>query len=537
MSGRKKFWVLVPLLLVAMILGMVWHMTHYIMIDFRFYPKDAQSLDLRGEEISIAHYEKLSRRLPGCEVRWDVPFQGSVCPDDTRELSIASLAEEDLKALDHLRSLETVRAEQCRDYDQLLALQERRPELEICFSLELGGTRYSQDAAEVRLDSITKEQIRQLQLLRQLGTVAVYGGENTQNMAELQEYCRDNGISFCVELDGIRIADTETAVTVRNITDGELNLLHLLPELQTLHLIEPAAKPEALAAAREACPEVEIFWEKEVAGLTFTSGDTEIDLSALAKPDTTSKNNNTYTTAAKEEETPVPTVDLAEVESAMEYFPDAQTLFLGECGIDNETLAAFRERHREDYKVVWTVRFNGKLPTRTDTTDFYPARDGLFYFSNKEAYNLRYCEDIVCMDLGHMTLDDVSFLAYMPDLEYLILAHTQVRYIDGIENCKKLKYLELDWSCIQDLSPLVGCTALEDLNIGLTWPDITPVLEMTWLKNLYMIGGDGGDAWKASQALPNTRVIATGTVTVSSGWRNLPNYYAMRDYLGVPYMN
>ena len=32
-------------------------------------------------------------------------------------------------------------------------------------------------------------------------------------------------------------------------------------------------------------------------------------------------------------------------------------------------------------------------------------------------------------------------------------------------------------------------------------------------------------------------VEATGTATVGGGWRRLPNYYAMRDCLHVPYMN
>ena len=51
-----------------------------------------------------------------------------------------------------------------------------------------------------------------------------------------------------------------------------------------------------------------------------------------------------------------------------------------------------------------------------------------------------------------------------------------------------------------------------------------------------MIFGNSGDAWKASQALPNTHVVASGDATVGGGWRRLPNYYAMRDYLGREYM-
>ena len=67
--------------------------------------------------------------------------------------------------------------------------------------------------------------------------------------------------------------------------------------------------------------------------------------------------------------------------------------------------------------------------------------------------------------------------------------------------------------------------------------DITPITQMTWLKNLYMIFGDAGDAWKCTQALPDTHVVASGDATVGGGWRRLPNYYDMRDCLGMYYMN
>ena len=117
-----------------------------------------------------------------------------------------------------------------------------------------------------------------------------------------------------------------------------------------------------------------------------------------------------------------------------------------------------------------------------------------------------------------MTLTDISFVEYMPKLKYLILAWTEVQYIEPIRTCKNLVFLELDNSCIRDYSPLVDCTALEDLNIGKTFCDITPILEMTWLKNLYMIFGSGASAYKASQALPDTRVIATGNATGGRRW-------------------
>ena len=207
------------------------------------------------------------------------------------------------------------------------------------------------------------------------------------------------------------------------------------------------------------------------------------------------------------------------------------------CEIENEDMAAYRDRVRDQYKVVWTVRLGPSIALRTDKDNFMPNHFGVGQLFNDYAYNLRYCEDMVCLDVGHMTLTDISFVTYMPKLKYLILAWTEVQYIEPIRSCKNLIWLELDNSCIRDYSPLVDCTALQDLNIGKTYCDITPILEMKWLKNLYMIFCSGGSAWQASQALPDTHVVASGDATVGGGWRRLPNYYDMRDCLNMYYMN
>ena len=143
----------------------------------------------------------------------------------------------------------------------------------------------------------------------------------------------------------------------------------------------------------------------------------------------------------------------------------------------------------------------------------------------------------MAVDIGHMSIHNIDFVEFMPNLTYLILAHTQLQYIDPISTCKNLKFLELDWSPVRDLSPLTGCTGLEDLNLGKVYCSFDPITEMTWLKNLWVIECNAGVTYKMTQALPNTRVQGSGNATVASGWRNLPNYYDMRDALGMYYMS
>ena len=107
MSGKKKILVflLCLLILAATLLGLMWHMRHYEMIVLKFYPKDAQTLDLRGETIRVSHYDKIQRRFPDTKILWDVPFQNGVYPQDTETLTVSELQEADLKRIGYFEAL------------------------------------------------------------------------------------------------------------------------------------------------------------------------------------------------------------------------------------------------------------------------------------------------------------------------------------------------------------------------------------------------------------------------------------------------
>ena len=66
---------------------------------------------------------------------------------------------------------------------------------------------------------------------------------------------------------------------------------------------------------------------------------------------------------------------------------------------------------------------------------------------------------------------------------------------------------------------------------------IEPLTQMTWLKNLWVPDRSYAEQQELIAALPDTRVVTDNPSTASGhGWRNLQNYYDMRDYLGKPYM-
>ena len=539
----------------------VWFLLTHVWVAGTFYSRNADVLDLRFADVTTADYDKLRKKAPNSEILWRIPFQGKTYDQDTDVLYVTSLTDEDVATLDYFTRLKTVEAQECTDYPQLAALTARRPEVTVEYTVTIDGREYPQDTAVVSISGITEEEINLLTYLPELTAVTAVGCRTPEQMTRLRDFCQEKGLSFALRFGTKTYPDTVQELDVTGVTDGELELLQLLPELKTLHLKNPEADPETVAQLRSTYPKADISWEVEIAGVSFPDDTKEVDLSAVlessaaqtaagtaagtqtaAGAQTTTKTQATTGTATGTQSTketkstaPAVTLDLEDLEKKMSYLSDAKQVFLGKCGLDNEELAALRERVRDSYKLVWTVQLGKKLTARTDDTTFMPVREHVYYFLDEDAYNLRYCEDMLCVDVGHMGLTNIDFVKGMPHLQILILAHNgQLQDISPISSCKELIFLELDWSAVKDFTPLVGCTSLEDLNIGLTYPSVEPLMQMTWLKNLWMV--DRGGAYQLSQALPDTKIVASADVTVGAGWRNLPNYYKMRDMLGMEYM-
>lgn len=534
-KGKKGFIIFLTVILVllaAAVAAAVYVLASYHIVDGKFYAKDTAVLNLREEEIKSRHYDKLREKMPDCEIQWNIPFQGGDLANDVTEITVTSLSEEDIAMLDYAQNLTTVQAEGCTNYEALAQLRQHRPEVEVHYSIVFSDGSRSWDAERVEFSGITEEDISLLQHLPNLKAVVLTGDSYEQKMVEsLKKTADASGLEFGVQFLGEIYTTREESVQVEGITDEDIAMLQYFSNLKTLQLKNPVADPEKIFGLEAQLSGVTVSWEVTLGDQNFDSQTTVVDLTM---------------TEVK---------DLAEVEQKMQYLPNLEQVTFGLCGVDNpdwgnsrskltasaienEEMSAYRDRVRGNYKVVWTVRLGPSIALPTDADNFMPNHFGVGQLPDSYAYNLRYCEEMVCLDVGHMTLTDISFVEFMPNLKYFILAWTEVQYIEPIRSCKNLVFLELDHSCIRDLSPLVDCTALEDLNLGMTYCSVEPILGMTWLKNVYMILRGGGGL--VGQAIPDARVVTSSdpdAATVGYGWRRLPNYYAMRDCLHAPYMN
>ena len=480
-------------------------------IDGKVYANHSELLDLQGQEITVEHYDAVRDAFPEVDILWDVPFQGGLVANTSLELNISALSFEDVTMLDYLPFLETVDARGCTDYPQLTALVARRPEVEVLYNVTIDGKAYPQDTTRLELVGFTAEELELVQYLPEVTAADAMHCEEYDLLMQLRERYPQIQLTYQVPIGGTKYAENTRQLNLSDVeTDELLQMLQYLPELESVTVQDPRYSEISMTDVAEKYSHVQFYWEMDVFGVHMTSDAKEINL------------NHKQLDSVKA------------VELALANFPSLERAYLGRCGLDNEELAAYRDRVRSDYKVVWNILI-GALFVDTDETWFMPGKYNKGV-TEEQARLLKYCEEMVCIDVGHKPLETCEFVRYMPNLKYLILADTNIEDITPLETCKNLVFLELFMSFVKDYTPLLGCTALEDLNLAYTWGDPEPIKQMTWLKRLW---------WNCqmdllpelSAALPNTELmLLPHKDAVAYGWRLGQRYYEQRDYMGVPYM-
>ncbi len=393
-------------------------------------------------------------------------------------------------------------------------LKAQLPDCDVLWDVPFQGGLVSSDATELTVTGLTGEDVAVL--LDCFPKLTKVNAEDCRDYAQLQALqagkpdCR---VSYQVSLGGQSYAVDTEAITFREADGAELlENLQYLPNLKAVHFPEPKLAVQTLLALKSAYPDIAFTWEKAVLGTAYSSDMTELDL------------------------TGTPLTGLEALEADLAYFPELETLLLIDCGLDNETLAAYRDRVRQQYKVVWTISV-GTLKIRTDETTFMPSREGIFV-NDSHLTELKYCEDMIVVDVGHKGVKNIDWVYGMPHLQFLIVADTDVEDITPIGTLKELIYLEL-FKCpgITDYTPLLNCTALQDLNLAYTSGDVSILAEMTWLKTLWANCCNASKEQKQllRDSLPDTLLELDHGWHMGNGWRNRENYYIMRDLLGMPY--
>lgn len=471
--------VLAVILLVNVgVLGYLWYQNNHIFVDGKAYEIHVQSLDLRQEDISFTHFDSLHSQLPECEILWNVPFQDGKKSSDIAELRISGLTQADIDVMKgYFTELRTVDASGCRDYAMLEALQAQLPDVEVQYSVFLGGKEYAPDTEELILykGDYTPELLAEnLVYLHSVSRMELHMPPmGAEEINALRECFPEIEITCTVEVLGQEYAPDTTELDLSAVTaeqvDQLIDQLALLPELSHVELVaaDGSSVLEMADAARlmAAVPQAEFHYVFDFYGTRVCTTDSEVILKNVKIGD-------------EGEET---------VRLALSLMQGGTRFVLDNCRMSNELLAQLREEYRDHAKLVWRVSF-GKGSCLTDAEVIRCVYD----LVDDNSHNLVYCEDVRFLDLGHDEyLDGADFIAGMPNLEVVILSGAPIRDLTPFSGCHKLRVLELaNCSYITDLSPLASCEALKMLNISYTGvTDLSPLdgLELTHMcaKGMY----------------------------------------------------
>lgn len=405
-----------------------------------------------------------------------------------------------------------------KEFDHLQLLL---PDCDILWMIPFQGQQIPHDATELTVSSLSAEDHLVIPYFRNLKTVHAQACRDYSLLTEFQKEHPQLNVSYLVDLNGTTYSSADaqkiTSLTLPDADIGELSsVLPCFSSLQEVTFTGKAPDNDEIYELMCRYPQISFYWELTVLGITTPNSATFLNFSGI----------------------PMESTD--EVESILKYFPNLERVEMCDCGIPSEQMDALSQRHPE-IRFVWTIKI-GRGTLRTDVTAFIPFKLGHSMFtplSDKDCTELKYCVDMVCLDMGHMKVKDISFLRHMPKLKYLILADTPCTDFTPLESLTELIYLEIFMTKFTDHELLLGMTKLEDLNIGATYvKDVSVLHQMTSLKRLWMPGVliDNQQYADICAALPNTQIVRFARHSTDQGWRNHQNYRDMRDLLGMFYM-
>lgn len=395
------------------------------------------------------------------------------------------------------------------------AIQAELPNCEILWSVPLQGGNVDSNAASITVDNLNETDIALLAYLPALESVDAENCDDPKMLELLRQTYPDLEVLHSVTIGGKTYTGSEEVLDIRDPYAGELmENLRQLPNVKTVNLTGTLPDTETLLDLKKAYPGITFVWEFQLCGVSVNTLTEFVDLSDI------------------------PLTGIEEVEEALPCFYNLKQVDMCDCGIDSPTMDALNKRYPET-KFVWEVTVARNYQIRTDSTYFMPSITHLPGVNDGTCANLRYCTDMVILDLGHMAINSCAFVEYMPNLEFLILGDSSVTDITPVGTLNKLKFLELFKLSITDYSPLLNLSALEDLNLSATfYGDINQLQDMPWLDRLWLVCNRDTKAMQQElqEALPNTMILFADGSSTDRGWRYAPNYFEYRDMVGMWYM-
>ena len=412
-----------------------------------------------------------------------------------------------IEQLEQYRNLRRLELSGSADVPAILAYRERHPEVELRYTVDLGGTTVDNQTESLHLREgaydvdLLHGRLAWLPALRELHLDSL--NCPPEDIEALRLAYPAISISYSVSLRGEQIPEDAqtldwTELEARDVEQA-LAALALLPDLERVELTDAEGNNrlglENLQKLQQARPEVLFSYRFFLFGQEISTEMEEVS----------------YVRAEIGNE------GLPQLREALPCLTRCRRFVLDNCGIDYEELARLREEFPQT-KIVWSVYIT-YLNFLTDVKIIHLT----FALTNSNAQVMRFCNEVEYLDIGHNSISDISFMAYMPHLKYVILSYNNVSDLSPLANCHELEMLEL-YQCLKlkDISPLAACESLKLLNVSWTEiQDIRPVFGLKNLERFYCIWNYGIPEEQMEQIfeeLPDCWITFEQEVSKNVGW-------------------
>lgn len=487
----RKFLIITIVILSVILMGLVgfivYDTTHFY-VDGQAYAYYAKNLDLRDEDISLAHYQAVQSQLPDCEILWNVPLSEGTFSSDSTELTLTDPKNEDLYLLaEYFPYLVQIDASACSDYAMVEKMADTLSHCSVLYQVDLGSTKAN--PKETALTLMTGDYdydvlMENLVHLPRMESIHFPKSELTQQ--QMEDLCAaypDIAITGTVELLGKEYDSKTVSLDLSAMTSAEVDAaagkLGMLHDLESVELMSAGGVSkltlEDVQKLQIAAPNAKFHYVFDFYGITVSSLDEEVIVKGVNLDDAALSQNLRLA--------------LSVMENCGRFVLESKSPYDKMWNhIDHKTLGEIREEYRGNAKLVWRVYFGEDGSSLTDAQ----VLRAVYGLTDDNSHNLIYCENVRYLDLGHNEyLDYMEFLSGMKDLEVAILSGAPLKDLSPIAACKNLKFLELA-NCIYlpNIDALAECTQLEMLNISVTKISDISALEGLKLTHLNTINNN-----------------------------------------------
>lgn len=445
------------------------------------YIRNVTDVDLSNVAFTHEQIAALVKTYPDVMFHYSVevlgkPVDGAVTELDLSDAPPAQMA--DVKsALELLPRVERVNLSGSTCYDEIEAFIASRPDIEVTYTVSMGDYAVDSQATEVGLPAPGCDPamvLENLEYLRHVTDVDLSNADfGHEQIAALLETYPDVVFHYSVDVLGTMVDGGATELDLSGMRPEQvadaLYALELLPRMERVELSgnggQSALSLADVKALKDGAPQAGFHYSFQLFGQAL---DTDMERMEYYMAD-------------------IGNDGVEQIRQAMDIMDKCSYVKLEKCGIDSEVMAKLRDDYPER-SVVWRVYFAEGMSSLTDADTVLAT----FSLKDGNCSELKYCTEVKYMDIGHnSTLQDVSFLAYMPKLEILILSGSPVTDLTPLANCHALNFLELCFcGRLEDISPVKDLENLEYLNISFTnVSDISPADGLT-MKRFMFFGND-----------------------------------------------